>query len=837
MRSPILRVGLALSWLASMPAAGPAAARPDTTSAVRAGQVDPVPATPESVVDPTRPAVDRAPTPWRRIDPYNLTRREQHSVIVDAPGKRLVMFGGENGDATSGDVWTRPTTGATGWTLVVASGGPSARARHVAVFDPRRRRMLVFGGMTSLRGPLANDTWALDLSGTPTWHEISPGGALPPARELAAAVYDPVRDRLIVFGGYAGGTLNDVWALTLSGTPEWTHIIPAQGLDAQAPAGNPDLIINIDDPPYPREGSVAVYDPIGDRMIVIGGFTGSRVLNDVWALRLSPDPPRWQELTPPGDTGFNARFFTSAVYDTARGLVMVAGGSGDPLLPFVWELTLRTTTSSLQLATVGPMHVARSGQTASIVTEDDRILYFGGYDGTYHDDTWSLSLAGPKWSQLEPDRPDPLSGRYAPAVVFDAPRDRMIVHGGADYVYGECGEETRLWGDVWSLSLGPRPEWSLIQPSGTPPTARVEHAAALDPVRQRMIVFAGWDGTFRNDLWALSLAGQPAWSPIQAEGTPPVGRDAMALVYDAKRDRMLMFGGFDGQNFLGDLWALELSGTPRWTEIAVSGAAPVPRRAHAAVFDAARDRLVISGGEVSGLPVEGSGALDDVWTLPMSDATPQWEQLRDASSPGPRRGQAAVFDLLHARLVEFGGDRCGDPYGCFPVDDTWERVPAGSSPWREVDAAGRPGPRTFAGAVYDADSARMVVFGGLAGGVIYSDVWALDLGTGRIGPAIASDPSEPVVSAMPPLEMQARSPGPAMRGGLLVDVSVREPVSARLELFTVSGRRVASRDIAQLGAERRTVTLTGPHELAPGVYLVRLTAAGHSISAKAVVIR
>src|SRR5688500_4786753 len=71
----------------------------------------------------------------------------------------------------------------------------------------------------------------------------------PPALWVHSTIYDPIRDRLIVFGGqgYAGST-NDVWAFSLSGIPHWTRL---------SPSGTP---------PSPRSFHSAVYDSLLDRM-------------------------------------------------------------------------------------------------------------------------------------------------------------------------------------------------------------------------------------------------------------------------------------------------------------------------------------------------------------------------------------------------------------------------------------------------------------------------------------------------------------------------------------------------------------------------------------------
>ena len=83
---------------------------------------------------------------------------------------------------------------------------------------------------------------------------------------------------MVVFGGSGGSGRNDVWGLTLCGTPAWSEF---------ASAGSP---------PAGRSGHAAVYDPLRDRMVTFGGFRSDgsmygRYLNDTWALTL-PEPVR-----------------------------------------------------------------------------------------------------------------------------------------------------------------------------------------------------------------------------------------------------------------------------------------------------------------------------------------------------------------------------------------------------------------------------------------------------------------------------------------------------------------------------------------------------------------
>ena len=79
-----------------------------------------------------------------------------------------------------------------------------------AVYDPVTNRMIVFGGAAILSVPLHfhhyNDVWILTnangLGGTPEWIQLAPIGALPASELLFSIAYDPISNRMTLFGGY-----------------------------------------------------------------------------------------------------------------------------------------------------------------------------------------------------------------------------------------------------------------------------------------------------------------------------------------------------------------------------------------------------------------------------------------------------------------------------------------------------------------------------------------------------------------------------------------------------------------------------------------------------------
>jgi len=83
------------------------------------------------------------------------------------------------------------------------------------------------------------------------------------------------------------------------------------------------------------------------------------------------------------------------------------------------------------------------------------------------------------------------------------------------------------------------------------------------------------------------------------------------------------------------------------------------------------------------------------------------------------------------------------------------------------------------------------------------------------------------------LALEGSTQNPA-RGPLQIAFTLADDSPATLDVFAVNGRRVASRDVRSMGAGPHQLDLSG-EGMRPGVYWIRLTQAGRTISKKAVV--
>jgi hypothetical protein len=220
----------------------------------------------------------------------------------------MVMFGGNLGtsfDVLSGFVPTDETwqlSGGTAWTQVTTSGTkPAGRYLAGAALDGKRNRLLVYGGCCDNMGGFYGDTWALDLA-TDTWSMLDDGSAAnaPTPRIGASAAYDAAGDRLVIFAGHDGGSLgnvNDTWALPLTGTQGWQQLTagdqPDQGLGCAGNDTEAPFNFTMVDPKSPERRERAFFIA-GDRLLLGGGEGDCAQLDDTWVLAGAT----WTKLIP-----------------------------------------------------------------------------------------------------------------------------------------------------------------------------------------------------------------------------------------------------------------------------------------------------------------------------------------------------------------------------------------------------------------------------------------------------------------------------------------------------------------------------------------------------------
>lgn len=130
------------------------------------------------------------------------------ALAYDSFHGELVLFGGS---ASSND--THLFDGASWRTIPGTPDGPSARTGAASVYDIRRRRVVMFGGLLQPSAIQTNEIWEWDGS---QWTEITVSSAEnPEPRDQHDITYNPATGDVILFSGRVAGPL---------GTPSETWI-------------------------------------------------------------------------------------------------------------------------------------------------------------------------------------------------------------------------------------------------------------------------------------------------------------------------------------------------------------------------------------------------------------------------------------------------------------------------------------------------------------------------------------------------------------------------------------------------------------------------------------
>lgn len=233
---------------------------------------------------------------------------------------------------------------------------PPARSGHDMAYDPVRQRVVMFGGFPD-NGVRLGDTWLWDGS---NWLPQAPT-ASPTARSGHRMTWDAARSTVMLFGGRIDGTsalyMNDTW--TWSGS-NWTQAV-------------------VGTPPSAREGVALAYDPnfMGGSVILHGGLGSGGPRGETFAW----NGTTWTQLTLA--TGVPARVFHDMTYSPTLGRIVLFGGSsgGSASATFygdTWVFDRTTWTQAMPTNPPSP----RNGHVMDFDPGRGKVQSIGGWDGT-----------------------------------------------------------------------------------------------------------------------------------------------------------------------------------------------------------------------------------------------------------------------------------------------------------------------------------------------------------------------------------------------------------------------------------------------------------------------
>jgi len=737
---------------------------------------------------------------------------------------------------------------------------PPARIDAPAAYDPKRQRLIIFGGW---EGSRSFETWAFSFNGQPRWDRLASDDGAPQIVN-GFLLYDPPRDRVLLLFGYHS---TEVWSFPLGGPPRWSEI----QVEGKPPAAS----------------GQPVYDALRDRVLALGTGSYRDSLNDgLYALVFQDrDHARWERLTYDLPHALRRRVRFGAIYDVLDDRLVLFGGGIPPFGCFdlgacihpmndTWSLDLRASKVEwTEIDLVGDLPSPRVDPSAAYDAAGNQLVTYGGQGGFDQavGDSWVLSLGRhPEWKKLPADLGPRPPDRES--VAWDGEQRRLLRCGGITppkhaSVFTNLGE---VEATVYELSVEGDREWESIDLRDPVPSARNGHTLTYDPVDHLWILFGGTESD-SGKVWTLSDQGGHSWRALQVRGEEPPPRAFHSAVFDSATKSLVVFGGLDMRTtaVLGDVWRLSLADPPAWTRLEPAGTPPSPRAYHGALDDPVGHRMIVYGGRVL-----GSANADELWQLDLG-SQPAWSKLEvSGQTPGSHARISFLYDSRRHRALLLGGTSddvwslaLTDPPQWMPMpteggvftrsdgaaldvegdrvlvldgshqNQPWELRLSATSVWRKIPVSGPvPSSRTSPIAC-NSRGDEVVLFGGGAATLSLSDLWIMSLPRNDASRApLRIEAVTPLVSG---ISFPSPYPNPSRSN---VSFAYTQPASAhvKISVFDGAGRLVSTLFDGEGEAGSHEVSWNGLKQAGSraraGVYYCSMTIGAQTLSRRFVLI-
>lgn len=277
----------------------------------------------------------------------------------------------------------------------------------------------------------------------------------------------------------------------------------------------------------------------------------------------------------------------------------------------------------------------------------NKIVVFGGRTNSGStNEIRALNLNTNEWENLTPPSGPMPAPRFTPNVLYDSSMNRILIW---------SGQGTELYNDVWAFDLTNN-TWQELWHDGNvsgAPLKRYGTAAVFDPVRRRLITFAGFTTSGRfEDTWYFQVDSM-RWTDKTNTFHPEL-RCLHSACITSDKQNMIIYGG-QHNGSLSDTWSLNLN-SYIWTNI--TPAVKPAGRWFSSVINTKTDKVVIFGGESTGI-IHG-----DLWRYSVSQMT--WDSINQGTlKPSARWGHASVYIPPSDKIIIFGGAEPGYR------NDTW----------------------------------------------------------------------------------------------------------------------------------------------------------------------
>ncbi|OMJ80570.1 hypothetical protein SteCoe_19167 [Stentor coeruleus] len=443
---------------------------------------------------------------------------------------------------------------------------PSRTTAAAAVYDPVKNRIITFGGFNYQLNSVSSALNSFSLE-TLTWEEIAPHSKVVPSGLESTKLYLRADRKLFVFyGSGTSGTSNEIYCFDLL-----TFLWSVQGTTGDTVLGRDHFAFTSYE--YKGNNYVAIY----------GGLTQFSIEMDLYlinidtfvAKKISKDIKIYNQR--PG-----LRISATLVYRNGYlymyGYIRIALAF-DAYQSGIYAYSLEDDLWTLLKNDIEPEE--RFLHT-SYIYEDEMYVIFGGrVDSTNMSrDIWKYSFVNSNWTliknNIEEFRVEAATVQIGSKIYF---------------LYGR--KDVTIYNTIVAIDLGTNPiDISTISPLYDAPLKRVHHCSFT--INTYIYVFGGLYeyGIYLNDLWRYDIL-LDYWMPVSTLGEAPSPRARFACT-KSTGNSFAIYGGTNGDDIYDDLYFFQ-EAYMTWIKASVTGDSPSPRHSSCMTYN--NYKYYILGGQ------------------------------------------------------------------------------------------------------------------------------------------------------------------------------------------------------------------------------------------------
>jgi N-acetylneuraminic acid mutarotase len=352
--------------------------------------------------------------------------------------------------------WLIPLAFLLAFSPILATGDPEPRIGARMIYDPVNQRILMYGGADWQNGyTFYDELWSYEPESN-TWTQLEMHNS-PDPRFNTMLVYLPERHQLFLYGGMSSSDRADGTYIFDIETSTWTEL-------------------HLSNQPSRRSDASIAYDPENDVVVLYSGYLQNNShTQDTWIYSFTEE--NWlrqnPENTPLGQYGHYMVYAEEtkqllmypghwSIY--SHGVFVDHGWGGN-----IWEYDVVDELWTEHEST--PRPPGRYWGYLVYDSTENRLILFAGGGAVDYDDTWTYDIMTGTWEQAtQTIKPSKRGGQ---AMTYDPENNIVVIFGG----HSETGQS---FGDTWILDCETL-TWSQPETQSTEPD-QTETEPTTEPI-------------------------------------------------------------------------------------------------------------------------------------------------------------------------------------------------------------------------------------------------------------------------------------------------------------------------------------------------------------------